>query len=254
MKIEKLNWDKKSNRLVFALKDTGEVFANTIRRLVVAEVPTLAVEDVEIKENSSALYDEMIALRLGLSPIKTDLKSYNFKQDCKCEGEGCARCELKLTLKGNKKGYVLATEAKSNDPKCEFVYAMPIVKLLPKQKIELQMTAILGTGKEHAKWGSGWAWYHGWPEFKTTAQSDVQACQKNGVLEAKGSTLQIKNILKWNEATEQLCEENGVTVDYSEKDLIFNLESWGQLSCKEILNQTVEILVKKTEEFEELIK
>ena len=67
-------------------KNTEEFFANTIRRLIIGEVPTLAVEDVEIKENSSQLYDEMIALRLGLSPIKTDLNSYNFKNECKCEG------------------------------------------------------------------------------------------------------------------------------------------------------------------------
>jgi len=253
MKLEKINWDKKQNKLLFVLHDSEEVFANTIRRLIIGEVPTLAVEDVEIKENSSTLYDEMIALRLGLSPIKTDLKSYNFKHKCKCEGEGCARCELKLTLKGNKKGYVLATDAKSSDPKCEFAYSMPIVKLIAKQKIELQMTAILGRGKEHAKWASGWAWYYGWPEFKTSSNSQLDECTKTGALEKKGSNLTIKNILKWNGATEQICENNNVEVDYSEKDLVFNLESCGQLSCKEILNQTIEILNNKVEEFEKLI-
>tara|TARA_Y100000310_G_C20587106_1_gene766019 strand:- start:612 stop:1373 length:762 start_codon:yes stop_codon:yes gene_type:complete len=253
MNLEKISWDKKQNKLVFVLKNSEEVFANTIRRLVISEVPTLAVEDVEIKDNSSTLYDEMIALRLGLSPIKTDLKSYSFKQECKCEGEGCARCELKLTLKGSKKGYVLATDAKSNDPRCDFVYPMPIVKLIAKQKIELQMTAILGRGKEHAKWSSGWAYYCGWPEFKTSSTSNLNECTKTGALEAKGTSLNVKNIQKWNGATEQICENNGVKVDYSETDLVFNLESWGQLSCKEVLNQTSDILINKAEEFEKLI-
>ena len=253
MKLEKLNWDKKNNKLVFVLKDTEEVFANTIRRLIVEEVPTLAVEDVEIKDNSSSLYDEMLALRLGLIPIKTDLKSYNFKQECKCEGEGCARCELKLTLKGSKKGYVLATDANSNDPKCKFVYDMPVVKLIPKQKIELQMTAILGRGKEHAKWCPGWLWYFGWPEFKTTAQRDVKACVGCKSLEVKGSTIQIKDILKWNEAEDSICEKNNVKVIYSEKNLVFNLESWGQLSCKEILDKSADILLEKAEELNKLI-
>jgi len=253
MKLEKLNWDKKINKLVFVLKDTETVFANTIRRLTLSEVPTLAVEDVEIKENSSTLFDEMIALRLGLCPIQTDLKSYNFKQECKCDGEGCARCELKLTLKGSKKGYVPATDAISSDPKCKFVYAMPVVKLIAKQKVEMQMTAILGRGKEHAKWCPGWVWYFGWPEFKTTAQSDLKACAECKSLEVKGGTIKVKDILKWNEADESICEKNGVEVNHSEKDLVFNLESWGQLSCKEILDVSADILLEKVEELDKLI-
>ena len=81
LKIEKL--DKSKNRVSFLLKGSSEVFANTVRRLILEEVPTLAVEDVEIKDNNSALFDEMLALRLGLCPIKTDLKSYNQKESCK---------------------------------------------------------------------------------------------------------------------------------------------------------------------------
>src|SRR3989344_6668615 len=121
MKIEKLNEDKKNGKLTFLLKDSDEVFANTIRRLIIEEVPTLAVEDLELKDNSSALYDEMLGLRLGLLPLKTDLKSYELKEKCKCNGEGCARCELKIALKVGRKGYVYAEDAQSTDPKCTFV-------------------------------------------------------------------------------------------------------------------------------------
>ena len=156
LKIEKIA--KSKDRVVFLLKGSTEVFANTVRRLVLEEVPTLAVEDVEIKDNNSALFDEMLALRLGLCPIKTDLKSYNHKESCKCEGVGCAQCELKITLKAGKNGYVYAGEAKSSDPKCTFVQEqMPVVKLLPKQKLDVTLTAILGKGKEHVKWAAGWA-------------------------------------------------------------------------------------------------
>ena len=88
MKIEKIKEEKKKNKLSILLKDTDEVFANAIRRLILEEVPTLAVEDLEIKENNSALYDEFIGLRLGLIPLKTDLKSYNLKEKCKCDMDG----------------------------------------------------------------------------------------------------------------------------------------------------------------------
>src|SRR3989338_11597011 len=160
MKIEKIKEEQKKSKLVLLFKECDEVFANTVRRLILEEVPTLAVEDLEIKDNSSALYDEMLALRLALIPIKTDLKSYTLKEKCKCQGAGCSQCELKITLKTGKKGTVYAEEAQSADPKCVFVYPkMPIVKLLAKQKVDLTMTAVLGKGKDHAKWAAGWAFY-----------------------------------------------------------------------------------------------
>ena len=49
------------------LKDSTDAFANLIRRSCMDEVPTLAVEDVEFGDNSSALYDEVVAHRLGLA-------------------------------------------------------------------------------------------------------------------------------------------------------------------------------------------
>src|SRR3989338_9050267 len=48
----------------------NESLANAIRRSV-AEVPTLAINEVEIFKNDSAIYDEMLAHRLGLIPLKT---------------------------------------------------------------------------------------------------------------------------------------------------------------------------------------
>src|SRR3989338_2154914 len=160
IKLEKIRDERKNAKLIFMIKGADEVFANTIRRTIIEEVPTLAVEDIEIKEQGSALYDEMFALRVGLTPIKTDLKSYNLKSECKCESAGCAQCELKITLKANKKSYVYAGESESSDPKCTFVYEkMPLTKLITKQKVDLTMTAILGRGREHTKWSPGWAFY-----------------------------------------------------------------------------------------------
>lgn len=254
MKIEKLGWNKKQKRLTLLFKEIEESFANAIRRLIIEEVPTLAVEEVEIKENSSALYDEMIALRLGLSPIKTDLKSYEFREECKCGGKGCARCELKIVLRANKKGYVYVTEAESKDNKCKFIYKMPLVKLLPGQKIELQMTAILGRGKEHTKWSPGWVWYFGWPEFKVTSESDLEALKKQEALEIKNNQVKIKDITKWKGSDEELCEQNKVAVEYSDKNLVFQIESWGQLSCKEMLEKAADIFLAKLEELENLLE
>ena len=92
-------------------------YLNTIRRFMMEEVPVMAIEDVEFKKNSSVLYDEIIAHRLGLLPLSTDFKSYTLPEKCSCKGEGCARCQLKLTLKGKGPGTVYASDIKTKDPK-----------------------------------------------------------------------------------------------------------------------------------------
>ncbi|MEM4397652.1 MAG: DNA-directed RNA polymerase subunit D, partial [Candidatus Woesearchaeota archaeon] len=74
MKIEILN--EKDNKMSFLLKDSNPAYANALRRIMINEVPVMAIEEVEFKKNSSALYDEIIAHRLGLIPLTTDLSSY----------------------------------------------------------------------------------------------------------------------------------------------------------------------------------
>jgi DNA-directed RNA polymerase II subunit RPB3 len=62
--------DIKSHELRFLLSDTDVSVANTLRRIMIAEVPTLAIDLVEFSTNSTVLNDEYIALRLGLMPIR----------------------------------------------------------------------------------------------------------------------------------------------------------------------------------------
>ena len=250
IKLEKLREEKKKGKLSLLIKGSDEVFANTLRRLIMEEVPTLAVENLEIKDNNSALYDEMLGLRIALTPIKTDLKSYNLKQQCKCAGTGCAQCELTLTLKATKKGWVLASEAVSTDPKCTFVHPeMPLAKLISKQKIDLTMTAVLGQGKEHAKWSPGTAFYKKEPVITVgKVQNPELLAQKctDGVFEITGSKVKVNLEKSYDSHLLELYSEldKGIELSYSD-NFIFILESWGQLSCKEILQQSAEILSEK---------
>lgn len=248
MEIEVLETNKKNGRVTFLLSGANPTVANLLRRLISAEVPTMAIEDVEFRKNSSAMYDEMIAHRLGLIPLRTDLKSYTVTQECSCEGAGCAKCSVKLTLKvkAAANGYVYAEQLESADPKVVPVHPkMPIAKLLKGQVLELEATAMLGRGREHTKWSPGLAYYRGKPEVKITGKiTDVDKLLKTypdlftnkGKLEVNPDA--VHTSLLWGEIAE--VTGGAIEVRESGEEFIFAIESWGQLKPKEIVQAALE--------------
>ncbi len=255
MNIEFLNEDKKTSKVTFLLKGATPAFANVLRRAMIESVPTMAIHDVEFKQNSSALYDEIIAHRLGLLPLKTDLKSYVLQTQCKCKGEGCARCTLKLTLKAKGPCTVYASDIKSKDPKVKpFFGDMPIVKLLKGQELELEATAVLGQGKQHVKWSPCLAWYVYEPTITVNNDSPKlaecknkyppQIFDKNGKIDKK---LIVGNLV---DACDGVCPEV-IKIDYNPNNFLFSIEPWGQLSAKEIATAAADMLLESLNEFEE---
>lgn len=147
------------NEVTVVFKDTRNEIVNSIRRVIIDDVKTFAIEDVEIIKNESPLYDETLAHRLGLVPLKTNLTDYNSKNECKCQGVGCALCEVHLTLDVQKPGYVYSSELKSDDPQIvPMDEKIPLTKLFGDKVVELRAKAILGTGREHAKWAPAHAY------------------------------------------------------------------------------------------------
>ncbi len=142
----------------FVIKGVKVRFANALRRAMITEVPKFAIDEVNIHENTSLLYDEQLASRLALIPLKTDLRDYS------------ADDVVSLTLKAispERAGYtvVYSKELISSDPEMEAAFEdIPVVKLIStereirgirtvaRQMISLEAIARQGRGKKHAKW------------------------------------------------------------------------------------------------------
>jgi DNA-directed RNA polymerase subunit D len=175
MKISPVELNKKENKAIFVLEGATPTMANTLRRLILEHVPTMAIEKVEFTKNNSAMYDEVSAHRLGLIPLTTDLKGYNLPWKCTCEGNGCPRCEAHLTLSMKGPGTVYASDLQSKDPKIKPVYPkMILAKLLKGQELEFDAIASLGTGKMHMKWSPGHVWYKYKPSVEIIDQEKAQ--------------------------------------------------------------------------------
>ena len=243
---------QEENEIVFVVDKATPQFLNALRRAAMFEVPALAIEDVYFTKNSSALYDEVVAHRLGLVPLKTDLKSYDLPEECTCKGKLCAKCSVKITLKAKGPSTVYAGDLKFKDPSIKPIYPqMPIVQLLENQEIDFEAIAVLGKGKTHTKWSPCHVYYRGYPEFIITKDANVSKAIEQipeEALKRSGNSLEIKDLTKWNEAYEQILEKNGIKVKNLNNKFIVTLESWGQLVPAQILAESVNVLQAKLKE------
>jgi DNA-directed RNA polymerase subunit D len=254
MEIRMLERNKEVGKLSFILKGSTPAFANALRRLITEEVPVMAIEDIEFRKNNSILYDEMVAHRLGLIPLSTDLKSYNLPAKCKCKGEGCARCQLKMTLKAKGPAIVYASEIKSKDSAIKPTNPKtPIVKLLKGQDIELEATAMLGQGKEHMKWSPGLVHYKYKPSIEIgnvkSPEAVVEACPVN-IFELNEGKLTIN---KDKLLSCHLCEacvdaDGGIKLNYDDTEFVFYVESWGQLDTKKMVIEAAKVFKEQLDE------
>lgn len=146
MKIDTIK-SKNENVFTFSIKGSNLKFANFLRRAIISQVPTVAIDSVIFYDNSSTIFDEYISHRLGLVPIATPEK---VAQD----GEFV----FVLDVKGPKKVYSGDLEPADHSMK-PGLDDIPIVTLLEDQSLRLEAKAKLGTGEIHAKHQPGVATY-----------------------------------------------------------------------------------------------
>lgn len=149
--------ERDNNHIVIEFNDIPRQYVNALRRLSISQVPTFAIDDVVILENSSVMHDEAIAHRLGLIPLRTDLERFVMPDVCDCKSTlGCSKCRVLLVLdteSQDKTKVITSADLVSEDEVVKPVSnEIPIVSLAPGQKLKFEAYARLGTGKNHAKW------------------------------------------------------------------------------------------------------
>ena len=153
--------------LKFNLRCVDVSLANALRRIMIAEVPTIAIDLVEIVENSSVLCDEFLSHRLGLIPLDSTkvselVKPYEYMGEDDSATD--VHLELNVRCTGEQTRDVTSEDLFSHDervkPVCfwgndgqvEKSSAILIAKLRKNQQLSLKCIARKGTGKDHAKW------------------------------------------------------------------------------------------------------
>jgi len=149
--------EESDETVALQLEGVDRSYANAIRRFCISEVPAMAIDDIVILENSSVLYDEILAHRLGMIPLKTDLERYVLPEKCDCGSPlGCQKCRVLLVLDASaheKPRTVMSGDLVSEDRDIKPVSPnIPVVKLAVGQSVKLEAYARLGRAKEHAKW------------------------------------------------------------------------------------------------------
>lgn len=193
--------------MIFDIENITPAMANALRRIMISEVPTMAIHQVVVNRNTSIIKDELLAHRLGLIPILADPDKFRFKSDevipTLFEEQAAPNkvihnpnipsvlydtetilFQLKVKCK-RVNGKIINSHVFSKDlewvpfgNQSEIFRDAPIrpvqddiliAKLAPGQEIDLELYCQKGIGKDHAKWSPvSTASYHLLPQIEFT--------------------------------------------------------------------------------------
>ncbi len=268
-----------TKKALIRFHDTTATEVNAVRRSLISDIPKMAIDDVEFHlgtvhddatatdyDLSTSLFDEAVALRLGLLPIPTKPKSFKFKDKCTCKGEGCAHCQIVYTMDKKGPSTVYARDlVPLGDPELAVAEGdVPIVTLGAKQAILAYATAVMGTGRQHAKWQVAHSvGFTPQPVVKVTkANGCTEACLKKvagvcptNVFKFSGGDLEASNpdacILCKD--CEHACTHGSVKVETDPSSYLFTFETDGSMTPREALRLALEGLVTEIEDLRDSV-
>ena len=287
--------DLTDRHLKCIIQDATPAFVNSLRRVLLSDLPKMAIHEVEFHlgpirdretgkmyESMAPLFDEIIAHRLGMLPVPTDTRLFNFKEECVCGGEGCPNCRIMFVL--NKHGPCTVfsgdLEAISGDAVGEVSnYSIiedliPIVRLNDQEALLIYATAIMGRAKDHAKWqvcnSVGYKFFPNIIIDESLCDNGggcIDICPKDVLgFNTKGN-LAVKNLLACDlcNACVEICEPRpkggknmgemikAIRVEGKDDMFIFTMDTDGSYTAKDAFEAALDILENKYQDFRESI-
>jgi DNA-directed RNA polymerase subunit D len=230
----------KDDEKITFVADVDVSLANAIRRSV-GEIPILAIDECDIYKNDSALYDEVVAHRLGL----VSLKNQKMKKD--------QSVEMKMKAKGKGDGAEVMAGLLGDS----VVYSeTPVVFLGDKQELELVARARAGKGNDHAKFMPGVIFYKHLPNIKISAEGEKHSELAElypEVFEMFGEKLKVKNAAACDLDADDFKDFGGVDVSLGD-ELVFSVETWGQIGVKDVFAEACKALKGNLSEVLKVVK
>lgn len=278
---------KTKEELVFDITGVDPTLVNTLRRIMIAEIPTMAIETVIINQNTSIIPDEVLAHRLGLIPILADADDFGEKKENEDFNEkNCIKFTLNVKCEKNKNGIINNEQIFSRDLNLEFLgdqknkfydnktkkYTIGLVnddiylnKLAPGMEIDLVCYCVKGIGRTHAKWSPVCTAYYKLLNkiniIKEISGNDAeelkQLCPKGVFIVNKKGNAEVGNIRECTSCRECIRQDKfkdfielGKIADHYE----FHIESVGMYTPESIFFRAINVLKNKIKIWHELLK
>ena len=264
---------KNTEEIIFDITGIEPPLANAIRRILISEVPTMAIDTVIINQNTSIIPDEVLSHRLGLIPILAEAEDFEEKKENEDFNENNSiKFELKVKCYKDNKGNIINSSIYSNSLKfiplgkqnerfkgneeIKVVYDNILInKMRPGQEINLECYCIKGIGKTHAKWSPVSTAYYRLlsninfiSEIKGNDAEELKELCPKKVFDVKGNKAYVKNIRNCTTCRECIRNEKfcgmielGKVTDHYE----FHIESVGIYSPESLFYKALNVLKDK---------
>ena len=237
--------ERDDRRSVFVVRGISPAFANGIRRAMLADVPTMAIDTVRVIENTSVMFNEMIGLRLGLIPLRTPPGEFE-------PGE-----TVTLSLDVTGEGTAYSGDLVSMDDE---VYPVdeniPIIHLKEGQRLEIEAEAVLDYGDDHVKHQAGVAvGYSHLQKVNVIGElgefDEPEPVIVRGVIEEDGELVDTET---FEHDLRNLYPDEEVEVEDIPDAFVFHVETDGSMSVDQLVTEAAASIESRATEIEEALE
>lgn len=237
--------EREDRKALFLVRGLSPAFANGIRRAMIADVPTLAIDTVRFIENTSVMFDEQIALRFGEVPLTTPPNEFD-EDDV---------VTLSIDVSGPSTAYSgdLVSTDEMVQPADDNI---PIIELKDDQRLEAEVDAVLDTGKAHAKHQGGVAvGYRHLQRVEVVGDADEFGDEEphivRGVIEEDGELVNTDEF--GNDLTQRYPGKNVEVTDVPNA-FVFHVETDGSFTVDELVTRAADSLSNRASELEQAVQ